>query len=48
VREAKNLNYADKIDNYLYENKTICDIVKLENNKTGNMEMDKTFNIEGT
>jgi hypothetical protein len=48
VKEAKNPNYADKIDNYSNENKTNWDIVKLENNQTGNMEINKTFNIEGT
>jgi hypothetical protein len=46
--KRKKLNYVDKIDKYLNENKTIWDIVKLENNKTGNMDKDKTFNIEGT
>jgi hypothetical protein len=32
----------------LNKNKTTWDIVKLETNKTGNTDKDKTFNIEGT
>jgi hypothetical protein len=46
-RKPKKLNYADKIDKSFNKNKAIWDIVKLETNKTGNMDKVKILNIEG-
>jgi hypothetical protein len=47
IKEAKKLNYADKIKKSLNKNKTIWDIVNLETNKTGNTENINTLNIDG-
>jgi hypothetical protein len=47
IKEAKKLNYADKIKKSLNKNNTICDIVNLETNKTGNTEKTNTLNIDG-
>jgi hypothetical protein len=48
VKEAKKLNYADKIGKSLNKNKAIWDIVTLESNKTGNTVKVKTLNTQGT
>ena len=47
IKEAKTLNYADKIKKSLNKNKTIWDIVNLETNKTGNPEKIDTLNLNG-
>jgi hypothetical protein len=47
VKEAKKLNYADKINKSLNKNKTIWDIVKLKTNKIGNTDKTIILNIEG-
>jgi len=47
IKEAKKLNYADKIKKSLNKNKTIWDPVNLETNKTGNTEKINTLNIDG-
>ena len=47
IKEAKKLNYADKIKKSLNKNKTIWNIVNLETNNTGNTEKIKTLNIDG-
>jgi len=36
IKEAKKLNYAERIKQSSNKNKTIWDIIKLENNKAGN------------
>jgi hypothetical protein len=48
MKEAKKLNYADKIKKALNKNKTIWSIVNLESNKTGNMDKINTLNTNGT
>jgi hypothetical protein len=48
IKEAKKLNYAEKINKSLNKNKTIWDILKLETNKTGKTDKVITLNIEGT
>jgi hypothetical protein len=45
VKEAKKLNYADKLNNSLNKNKTIWEIVKLGTNKTRNNDKATTLNI---
>ena len=47
IKEAKKLNYADKIKKASNENKTIWNIVNLESNKTGNTDKINTLNING-
>jgi hypothetical protein len=47
IKEAKKLNYADKIKKSSNKNKTIWNIVNLESNKTGNMDKINTLNING-
>jgi hypothetical protein len=47
IREAKKLNYADKIKKSVNKNKTVWDIVNLETNKTGNTEEINTLKIDG-
>ena len=47
IKEAKKLNYADKIKNSLNKNKTIWNIVNMETNNTGNTEKINTLNVDG-
>ena len=47
IKEAKKLNYADKIKKSLNKNKTIWNTVNLETNNTGNTEKINTLNIDG-
>jgi hypothetical protein len=47
IKEAKKLNYADKIKKSLNKNKPIWDILNLETNKTGNTEKINALNIDG-
>jgi hypothetical protein len=47
MKEAKQLNYADKIKKASNKNKTIWNIVNLESNKTGNTVKINTLNING-
>ena len=47
IKEAKKLNYADKIKKSVNKNKTVWDIVNLETNKTGNAEEINTLKIDG-
>ena len=47
IKEAKKLNYADKIKKSVNKNKTVWDIVNLETNKTGNAEEINTLKIGG-
>ena len=47
IKEAKKLNYADKIKKSLNKNKTMWDIVNLETNKTGNTEKIDSLNLDG-
>jgi len=47
IQEAKKLHYAEKIKQSSNKNKTIWDIVKLENNKAGNNERINYLNVEG-
>jgi hypothetical protein len=48
IKEAKKLNYADKINKSLNKNKTIWDTVKLEVNKTEITDKVITSDIEDT
>ena len=47
IKEAKKLNYADKIKKASNKNKTIWNIVNLESNKTVNTDKINTLNING-
>jgi len=47
IKEAKKLNYVDKIKKASNKNKTIWNIVNLESNKTGDMDKINTLNISG-
>jgi hypothetical protein len=47
IREAKKLNYADKIKKSVNKNKTVWDIVNLKTNKTGNTEEINSLKIDG-
>ena len=47
IKEAKKLNYADKIKKSVNKNKTVWDTVNLEINKTGNAEEINTLKIDG-
>jgi hypothetical protein len=47
IKEAKKLHPADKIIKSLKKNKTICDTVSFETNKTGNTEKISTLNFDG-
>jgi hypothetical protein len=48
VKEAKKLNYGDKINKAPNKNKIIWDIIKLDINKTRNIDNFITSTIEGT
>jgi hypothetical protein len=48
IKEAKKLNYADKINKSLNKNKTIWNILKLESNKIQNSDKAISLNIAGT
>jgi len=47
IKEAKKLNYADKIKKSLNKNKTIWDTVNLETNKTDNTERIDNLYLDG-
>jgi exonuclease III len=47
IKEAKKINYADKIKKSVNKNKTVWDIVNMETNKTGNNDEINTLNIDG-
>ena len=47
IKEAKKLNYENKIKISLNRNKTACDWVKLEINKSGNTDKINTLNVGG-
>jgi len=47
IKEAKKLNYADKIKKSLNRSKTIRDIVNLETNKTDNIERIDNLYLDG-
>jgi len=47
IKEAKKLRYAEKIKQSSNKNKTIWDIVKLENNKAGNNDMINYLSVDG-
>jgi hypothetical protein len=47
IKEAKKLNYAEKIKLSSNKKRTIWDIVKLENNKAGNNERINYLSVEG-
>ena len=47
IKEAKKLNYGDKILKTLNKNKPIWDTVNSETNKTRNTEKINTLNIDG-
>jgi hypothetical protein len=47
IKEAKKLNYADKIKKSVNKNKTVWDIVNLETIKTGDTEETNTLKIDG-
>jgi len=47
IKEAKKLNYAEKIKKSINKNKTLWDIVNLETNKTGNTEETNTLKTDG-
>jgi len=47
IKEAKKLNFADKIKKVSDKNKTIWNIVHLESNKTDNTDIISTLNING-
>ena len=47
IKEAKKLNYVDKIKKSVIKNKTVWGIVNLETNKTGNTEEINTLKIDG-
>ena len=47
IKEAKKLNYADKIKKSVNKNKNVWDIVNLETNKTAKTEEINTQKIDG-
>jgi hypothetical protein len=47
IKEAKKLNYADRIKKASNKNKTIWNIINLESNKTCNTDKINTLNING-
>ena len=47
IKEAKKLNYAEKIKKSVNKNKTVWHIVNLETSKTGNTEEIDTLKIDG-
>ena len=47
IKEAKKLNYAEKINKSKNKNKTVWNIVNLETNKTGNTEEINTIKSDG-
>jgi len=48
IKEAKKLNYADKIKKAPNKNKTIWNIINIESNKTDSSNTNKALNINGT
>jgi hypothetical protein len=46
IKEAKQLKYDNKIQNYKNKNNSIWDIVKLETNKVSTTEKISTLNVE--
>ena len=47
IKEAKKLNYADKINQSSNKNKTIWNIIKSETNRSGISDKINTLNVEG-